>query len=66
MSICLSPDEIADLTDYRRRDKQIEELVRRKIPFAVTGRGTIKVVRSHVESQTKREMVGREPDYGAI
>jgi hypothetical protein len=66
VSLCLTKDELAELTEYRRRDRQIAALVAMRIRFRVTPTGAIKVLRSDVESRTNRERYGREPDYAAI
>ncbi len=64
MRLTVTDAELAELTDYRRRDKQRLALARMKIPFAVTPRGTIKVLRHHVQGGQTR--VKEEPNYGAI
>lgn len=66
MSLCLTRDELAELTEYRRRDRQIAALVSMRIRFRVTPTGAIKVLRSDVESQSIRERHEREPDLEAI
>ncbi len=66
MSLCLTNAELVELTDYRRRDRQIAALVAMRIRFRVTPTGAIKVLRSDVESRNQRERYGREPDYAAI
>lgn len=66
MTLCLSKDELADLTSYRRRDRQIAALVSMQIRFRVTPTGAIKVLRSDVESPSARERYHREPDLEAI
>jgi hypothetical protein len=66
MSLCLTKDELTELTEYRRRDRQIAALVAMRIRFRVTPTGAVKVLRSDVESRTNRERYGREPDYAAI
>lgn len=66
MSLCLTKDELADLTSYRRRDRQIAALVSMQIRFRVTPTGAIKVLRSDVESPDQRERYRREPDLEAI
>ena len=66
MSLCLTAAELADITGYRRRDRQIAALVHMRIRFRVTPTGAIKVVRSDVESRNERERYGREPDFAAI
>lgn len=48
VSICLTNAEIAELTDYRHRSKQIEALVSMEIPFRIAPTGGIKVLRSDV------------------
>lgn len=45
MSLCLTKAELADLTDYKRRDKQIEALVAMEIPFRVDVLGSVRVRR---------------------
>lgn len=64
MSLTLTDAELVELTDYRRRDKQRLALARMKIPFSVTPRGTIKVLRHHVDGGQTRAR--EEPNYGAI
>jgi hypothetical protein len=66
MSLCLTKDELTELTEYRRRDRQIAALVAMRIRFRVTPTGAVKVLRSDVESRTQRERYGREPDFAAI
>ncbi len=66
MSLCLTKEELVELTDYRRRDRQIAALVAMRVRFRVTPTGAIKVLRSDVESRNQRERYGREPDYAAI
>lgn len=66
MSLCLTKDELQDLTGYRRRDRQLFALVSMRIRFRVTPTGAIKVLRSDVESQSARERHEREPDLEAI
>jgi hypothetical protein len=64
MSLTLTDDELVELTDYRRRDKQRLALAHMRIPFEVTPRGTIKVLRRHFDGGQTRAR--EEPDYGAI
>ena len=64
MSLTLTEDELFELTDYRRRDKQCLALAQMRIPFQVTPRGTIKVLRQHFESGQTRTR--EEPNYDAI
>ncbi len=66
MSLCLTNAELVELTDYRRRDRQIAALVAMRIRYRITPTGAIKVLRSDVESRTQRERYGREPAYDAI
>lgn len=66
MSLCLTKDELADLTAYRRRDRQIAALVSMRIRFRVTPTGAVKVLRSDVESVSDRDRYQREPDLEAI
>lgn len=64
MSLTLTKDELVELTDYRRRDKQRLALAQMRIPFEVSPAGNIKVLRHHVEAgQTRRR---EEPHYDAI
>lgn len=44
--ITLTRQELVELTDYRRRDKQREALAAMRIPFEITPAGGIKVLRS--------------------
>ncbi len=55
MSLCLTNAELVELTDYRRRDRQIAALVAMRIRFRVTPTGAIKVLRSDVEQQEQAE-----------
>jgi hypothetical protein len=66
VTLCLTSEELADLTGYRRRDRQMAALAHMRIRFRVTPTGAIKVLRSDVESRSQRERYGREPDYAAI
>jgi hypothetical protein len=66
MSLCLTSDELRELTDYRRRDRQIAALVAMKVRFRVTPTGSIKVLRTDIESANPRERIRREPNLEAI
>ena len=66
MTLCLTRDELADLTGYRRRDRQIAALVAMRIRFRVTPTGAVKVLRSDLESTSVRDRYQREPDLAAI
>ncbi len=66
MTLCLTKDELADLTDYKRRDKQIQALVRMNFPYRIAPTGAIKVLRSDVLVRETREPWREEPDYGAL
>lgn len=64
--LCLTKDELADLTDYRRRDKQIWALSRMGIPFRVAPTGAIKVLRSDLGVRKTRARGNMEPDLDAL
>ena len=66
VSLCLTNAELAELTDYRHRSKQIEALVSMEIPFRIAPTGAIKVLRSDVEARDTRQPWEEEPDYGAL
>lgn len=50
MSLTLSPDELADLTDKVKATAQARELAHMGIPFKTRRDGSLAVLRVHVES----------------
>jgi Domain of unknown function (DUF4224) len=67
MTLCLTPDEINDLTGYKRRDKQVEWLRRHAWRFTVNALGAPKVA----VAEFNRHMVGgraksQEPRFEAL
>jgi hypothetical protein len=66
VSLCLTRDELVDLTDYRRRDKQREALVSMGIRFRVAPTGAIKVLRADIETVQTRGRNRGGPDLDAI
>jgi len=68
MSLFLSAQEVADLTDVRtgkkgktREQLQIEALRRMKIPFLVSAIGRPKVSRAVIEGRKEEAVMGWEP-----
>lgn len=53
--ICLTPDEMRELTDTPHKTKQIDFLRKNRIPFFLTASGRPKVVRSVLEGQKTKE-----------
>lgn len=66
MGLYLTTDELVETTDYKRRDKQIEALACMDIPFRITPRGTIKVLRTDIIAGKTRERAMGRPDLEAI
>ena len=66
MSLVLSKSELVELTDYKRRDKQIEALVYMDIPFRLTPTGAIKDLRSDLEAQGPTPRMSEEPNFDAL
>lgn len=59
MSICLSEDELVDLTKKRRHDSQARELHHLGIPYQRRRDGSLIVLRIHVEGL--QDSQAREP-----
>jgi hypothetical protein len=66
MTLCLTRDELVDLTDYRRRDKQRAALVSMGVRFRIAPTGAIKVLRSDLELVETRDRRRGVPDLEAI
>lgn len=65
----LTADELADLTDRRRRDAQCAALTAMGIPFRVSADGRPKVLRAEVERllSSKPERASRQrPQLGVV
>lgn len=66
MGICLTKDELIDLTDYKHRDKQIEALVSMGIRYRIAPTGAVKVLRADVLVMDTQEPWDDEPDLAAL
>ena len=64
MRLCLTSEELEDLTEYKHRSKQMQALVEMKIDFRLTPSGKIKVLRSDVDTKPDPGRT-EHPDYGA-
>lgn len=53
LSLVLTTAELQELTDYNRPSKQAEVLADMGIPYRVTPKGSIKVIRDDVVSSPK-------------
>ena len=62
--LILTQKEIVEVTGYKWKRKQMEELARRKCPFVVNGAGKLIVLRSDLFNHG--EDMGEEPDFDAI
>lgn len=60
MTLTLNTEELADLTGYVQKKKQIESLGVMGLRFLVNGKGQVKVLRTDVESVHGKEW---EPDF---
>lgn len=65
--ICLTTDEIIDITGKQRSSAQLRELERLRIAARKRSDGTVLVFRRDIEqAPSKRNKKTEEPDYGAI
>ena len=62
--LILTQKEIVEVTGYKWKRKQMEELARRKCPFVVNGAGKLIVLRADLINHG--EDMGEEPDFDAI
>jgi len=67
MSMYLTPDEVAEITDCKRRDTQCERLAKMGIPFRPSFAGRPLVERAAVLTYKDRPQKKRsEPNFDAI
>lgn len=55
MELCLTPDELYDLTEKKQARAQMRELSHMGIPFRLTTEGKVKVLRSDLSHEQGEE-----------
>ena len=68
LTMFLTRDEIEDLTDAKRKDKQIQWLMDNGIRFVCSSTGRPKVLQSEIERVMLGDLVKKlqEPDFSQI
>ena len=61
MTLCLTPDDLRDLTGYKRASSQIAWLTERAWVFEIDARGRPKVLRAYADSKMGASVRPTEP-----